>query len=83
MAGLVDKGAYDDAGIPMEVEKHLSLVSASLEQWMEANDWWKDACRESETFCLKGPERTQTKYPTITKTAVLKEFANETEKKKV
>ena len=84
MARLVEDASNNNENnveVCQDIENHLSLVSPSLEQWMEANDWWKDACRESQTFFLKGPERTTANYPTITKRVVLKEFANESEKR--
>ena len=58
----------------------ISTLKAALEQWMEVNEWWKDACRDAALFGQGGEIGTD--YPQIFKTVVLDDFASETEKNK-
>lgn len=56
----------------------LTVLKASLQQWMEENDWWKDACRDTFLFAQGGEVRTN--YPSICKTIVFPNFPNESER---
>ena len=57
-----EKGNIDDSTF-------LTVLKAALEQWMEENDWWKDACRDAVLFAPGGEMRTH--HPPICKTIIL------------
>ena len=52
----------------------------ALEQWMEVNDWWKDACKDA--VHLGQDVESVTNYPPIWKTVVFPDFANDTKRQK-
>ena len=54
----------------------LSNTRASLEQWMEANDWWKEACRDFAFFRNGCEKRVTSVYPPIYKIIQLEEIIN-------
>lgn len=59
----------------------LSNVRASLEQWMAANDWWKEACRDF-AFYRSGSETSVTpEYPPIYKIIQLEEIIEDGEER--
>ena len=60
--------------------KGVSNLNGALEQWMQANPWWKDACRDAAVFAKGGG--VCAKYPPIYKTIEVKGFADNKERRK-
>ena len=60
----------------------LSNARASLEQWMEANDWWKEACRDFAFFCSGSEKCVTSAYPPIYKIIQLEEIIDGDEEKR-
>ena len=61
-----------------EILDSLVLMKEASEQWMEMNEWWKDASRDAVTVG-QGVEIV-TNHPPICKTIVLPDFANDRER---
>ncbi len=53
-----------------DVSNNVSNFNCALKQWMEENEWWKDACRDAAVFARGGD--IFTKYPPIYKTIDIK-----------
>ena len=58
------------------------FFKVALEQWMEENDWWKDACKDAILFAAQG-EEISNNYPTICKTVACQGFEDNLLKGKV
>ena len=64
---------YAEGIVGMKKERCMQVISylnGALKQWMQANPWWKDACRDAAIFAKGGD--VCTKYPPIFKTSEVK-----------
>ena len=60
-----------------EWTQSIFYLNGALTQWMEENEWWKDACRDADVFAKGGD--VCAKYPPIYKTKDIK-IANDEER---
>ena len=70
--------SYSEDIVSMKKErrvKFITTLNGALKQWMEENEWWKDACRDAAVFA-KGCD-VCTKYPPIYKTSETKIASDE------
>jgi hypothetical protein len=67
---------FDDN--PKAFRKWLTIIRVRLEEWMDENEWWKDAAKLDSAF--DEDNAAEAGNPVIFKTFVLKDFATEEER---